>query len=48
MISNLIKQWVEELNVLFFPLKKTFEDGGGIGWEDHFLLNKFIERTFER
>ena len=48
MISNLIKQWVEELNVLFFFLKKTSEDGGGIGREDHFLPNKFIERTFER
>ena len=24
------------------------EDGGGIGWGDHFLPYKFIERTFER
>ena len=23
------------------------EDGGGIGWGDHFLPYKFIERTFE-
>ena len=22
------------------------EDGGGIGWGDHFLPHKFIERTF--
>ena len=22
-------------------------DGGGIGWGDHFLLHKFIKRTFE-
>ena len=22
-------------------------DGGGIGWGDHFLPHKFIERTFE-
>ena len=24
-----------------------FEDGGGIGWGDHFLSYKFIERTIE-
>ena len=24
------------------------EDGGGIGWGDHFLPYKFIERSFER
>ena len=24
------------------------EDGGGIGWGDHFLSYKFIERTIER
>ena len=24
------------------------QDGRGIGWGDHFLLHKFIERTFER
>ena len=23
------------------------EDGGGIGWGDHFLHHKFIKRTFE-
>ena len=23
------------------------EDGGGIGWGDHFLPHKFIERTFD-
>ena len=23
------------------------EDGGGIGWGDHFLPHKFIERSFE-
>ena len=25
----------------------VFEDGGGIGWGDHFLPNKFIKRTFK-
>ena len=24
------------------------QDGGGIGWGDHFLFYKFIERTTER
>ena len=24
------------------------EDGGGIGWGDHFLPHKFIKRTFQR
>ena len=24
------------------------EDGGGIGWADHFLPHKFIKRTFKR
>ena len=24
------------------------QDGGGLGWGDHFLPYKFIERTFER
>ena len=23
------------------------QDGGGIGWEDHFLPDKFIKRSFE-
>ena len=23
------------------------QDGGGIGWEDHFLSHKFIKRSFE-
>ena len=28
--------------------KGTCEDGGGIGWGDHFLSYKFIERTTEQ
>ena len=24
------------------------QDGGGIGWGDHFLFYKFMERTTER
>ena len=24
------------------------KDGGGIGWEDHFLPHKFLKRTFQR
>ena len=28
-------------------LKNNVEDGGGIGRGDHFLLHKFIKRTFE-
>ena len=27
--------------------KKQEKDGGGIGWGDHFLFYKFIERTTE-
>ena len=30
------------------PEKEFREDGGGIGWGDHFLFYKFIERTTER
>ena len=26
---------------------RKVKDGGGIGWGDHFLPHKFIERTFE-
>ena len=24
------------------------KDGGGIGWQDHFLPHKFLKRTFQR
>ena len=24
------------------------KDGGGIGWEDHFLPHEFLKRTFQR
>ena len=30
-----------------YDLKTPNIDGGGIGWEDHFLPHKFIQRTFE-
>ena len=30
-----------------YGLKTPDIDGGGIGWEDHFLPHKFIQRTFE-
>ena len=31
-----------------FKIIAILEDGGGIGWGDHFLFYKFIERTTER
>ena len=37
------QKWQEE-EIL---LKEITEDGGGIGWGDHFLPHKFIKRSFE-
>ena len=39
------------LDLLLFLINSELacsaEDGGGIGWGDHFLPHKFIERSFE-
>ena len=32
---------------IFECLKYKVEDGGGIGWGEHFSPHKFIKRTFE-
>ena len=44
--------WIAYLELLVKEERKTLngqveEDGGGVGWGDHFLPQKFIERTFE-
>ena len=44
--------YIKTADERFVSLKKRENrrryDGGGIGWGDHFLLYKIIERTFER
>ena len=35
------------LKVVDLLKKSGHEDGRGIEWGDHFLLDKFIKRTFE-
>ena len=36
-----------ELDIRLSTFQETLEDGGGIGWGDHFLFYKSIKRTFE-
>ena len=46
--SNTLASWCEEMTHLKRPWGAGGSyDGGGIGWGDHFLLHKFIKRTFE-
>ena len=45
--------WMEVHDVVYEVVIKTIprgrsQDGGGIGWGDHFLSYKFIKRTIER
>ena len=54
-IGNLKKYFAykqnKNLDLYFKPLKSVNQDrsldGRGIGWGDHFLPHKFIERSFE-
>ena len=34
-------------NILKSRDMNSFEDGGGVGWGEHFLPHKFIKRTFK-
>ena len=35
-------------NILKSRDMNSFEDGGGVGWGEHFLPHKFIKRAFKR
>ena len=46
--SNIYLLWDLRITSLKNSAKWRSQDGGGIGWGDHFLPYKFIERTIER
>ena len=49
MLSDLIGKFITYKRVSVFKMYiMESEDGAGIGWGDHFLPHKFIERSFER
>ena len=39
---------VSIMDIKSFGFQTGSQDGGGIGWVDHFLFYKFIERTTEQ
>ena len=35
-------------NTIYKSLWRRSQDGGGVGWGEHFLPHKFIKRAFKR